>query len=401
MKMQAHPWYRITATSKGAAEILIYDEIVSPFWTDMLGMGVSAKSFAQELKALGELTALTIRINSPGGDVFEGHAIHSLLRTHAAQKTVYIDGIAASIASVIAMAGDRIVMPENAMMMIHDPAGGVFGTAADMRQWATTLDKISDSIIATYARKTGRDRDEIAQLMHDETWMTAEDAKAHGFADVIDAPVEAVASFDLSRFKKVPRPCAQRFAAKAASTGNPSIKETEMDPTITLDLIKEKYPQLAAALREEGRQPGFAEGQKKGQAEGQAAGVQEGASRERDRIKAVRAQHLAGHEALIDSLLFDGTTTGEQAAAKVLEAERTTRGQTLAALYAEAPQPVPTVEPGLNGGPQAGTEASWKAEWDRDAGHVQEEFVTYEGYLAFKRAEARGAVKILRGKASA
>ena len=104
----------------------------------------------------------TLRINSPGGSVFDAVAIHNALSRHAGPVTVWIDGIAASAASYIAMAGDEIVMPENTFLMIHDPAGVVMGTAADMRNMAGTLDKIADSMLRGYAARSGRPEDEIA-----------------------------------------------------------------------------------------------------------------------------------------------------------------------------------------------------------------------------------------------
>ena len=121
-------WYEFCARAKSAAEIVIYDEIGA--------FGIPAKAFLDELKTLGPVTELTVRINSPGGSVFDGVAIYNALKRHDAAITVWIDGIAASIASMIAMAGDEVVMPENTMLMLHDPSGLVLGTAADMRGMA-------------------------------------------------------------------------------------------------------------------------------------------------------------------------------------------------------------------------------------------------------------------------
>ena len=198
------PWYRITAKAIGEAEILIYDEIADPFFSEFLGIGISAKSFAKELKDLGEVKALDIRINSPGGDVFQGQAIYSLLKAQKARKTVYVDGLAASIASVIAMAGDEIVIPENAMLMIHNPSGSVLGTAGDMRKMAEDLDKVAESISAVYVRKTGQDEAMIKKLMDEETWMTGAEAVELGFADRQMEAVQMAAKFDLSQFRNVP-----------------------------------------------------------------------------------------------------------------------------------------------------------------------------------------------------
>ena len=157
-------WYDFRAQAKGA-EIVIYDEIGA--------FGIPAKAFLDELKALGPVAELTVRINSPGGSVFDGVAIYNALKRHDAAITVWIDGIAASIASMIAMAGDEVVMPENAMLMLHDPSGLVMGTASDMRAMAEALDRMKAGMVAAYRDKSGRDDAEIEALMHAETWLSA------------------------------------------------------------------------------------------------------------------------------------------------------------------------------------------------------------------------------------
>ena len=149
-------WYDFRAQARGA-EIVIYDEIGA--------FGIPAKAFLDELKALGPVAELTVRINSPGGSVFDGVAIYNALKRHDAAITVWIDGIAASIASMIAMAGDEVVMPENAMLVLHDPSGLVAGTAADMRAMAEALDRMKAGMVAAYRDKSGRDDAEIEALM--------------------------------------------------------------------------------------------------------------------------------------------------------------------------------------------------------------------------------------------
>lgn len=199
----AKQWYTINAKAdKDSAEILIYDEIGPDFWGD--GMSVGAKQFREDLKALGEIKVLNVRINSPGGDVFDGTAIYNTLRSHKAKVVVHIDGIAASIASVIAMAGDEIIAPANAMMMIHNPSGMAMGTAADFRKMADALDKVAESIVAAYAR-TGQEKDKLFALMEAETWMTAADAAEMGFVDTVTEEARYAANFDfLKRFRNAP-----------------------------------------------------------------------------------------------------------------------------------------------------------------------------------------------------
>jgi ATP-dependent Clp protease, protease subunit len=188
-------WYDFRAQAKGA-EIVIYDEIGA--------FGIPAKAFLDELKALGPVAELTLRINSPGGSVFDGVAIYNALRRHEARVTVWIDGIAASIASMIAMAGDEVVMPENAMLVLHDPSGLVAGTASDMRAMADALDRMKAGMVAAYRDKSGLDEVEIEALLRDETWLSAQEAVALGLADRIEQPVGMAAHFDLSRFRNTP-----------------------------------------------------------------------------------------------------------------------------------------------------------------------------------------------------
>ena len=188
-------WYAIRARGTGA-EVAIYDEIGA--------YGVSAKGFLAELGALPDGTPVDLRLNSPGGSVFDAVAIYNALKRHEGTVTVWIDGIAASAASYIAMAGDEVVMPENAFLMIHDPSGLAMGTAGDMRAMAEALDKIAGSLVRGYATKSGKSNDEIAALMAAETWFDAADAVAAGFADRLAEPVRMAARFDICRFRNAP-----------------------------------------------------------------------------------------------------------------------------------------------------------------------------------------------------
>ncbi|EER9145152.1 Clp protease ClpP [Escherichia coli] len=192
-------WFRMQAGGQGDADIYIYDEI--GFW------GVTAKQFVSELNALGDITHINLHINSPGGDVFEGIAIFNALKTHGASITVYVDGVAASMASVIAMVGNPVIMPENTFMMIHKPFGFTGGDAEDMRTYADLLDKVEAVLLPAYAQKTGKTTDEIAAMLADETWMSGAECLAHGFADQVTPAVKAMACIQSKRteeFKKMP-----------------------------------------------------------------------------------------------------------------------------------------------------------------------------------------------------
>jgi ATP-dependent protease ClpP protease subunit len=188
-------WYTIRALAEGA-EVLIYDEIGA--------YGVSAKGFLAELGALPKEAAIDLRLNSPGGSVFDAVAIHNALGRHEGLITVWIDGIAASAASYVAMAGDEIVMPENAFLMIHDPSGIVMGTAGDMRDMAGTLDKIAASMTRGYAARSGKPEAEIAALLAAETWFDAADALEAGLATRLAEPVRIAATFDIRQFRNAP-----------------------------------------------------------------------------------------------------------------------------------------------------------------------------------------------------
>jgi ATP-dependent Clp endopeptidase proteolytic subunit ClpP len=196
--MSARTWFRAAAGKKGKPpRVDIYDEIGA--------YGVTARDFIGAIRGFGDVTALDLHINSPGGSVFDALAIHSVLARHPATVTVYVDGLAASAASVIAMVGDHVVMPAGSMLMIHDPIGGVVGGADDMRGMAEALDRITDSLASTYAAKSGKPMDAVKTLMAAETWLSAAEAVEMGFADQIEAPRKIAAMFDLSKYAAPPQ----------------------------------------------------------------------------------------------------------------------------------------------------------------------------------------------------
>ena len=225
-------WYTIRSRASGP-EVLIYDEIGA--------YGVTAKGFLAELGALPDDAAIDLRLNSPGGSVFDAVAIYNALKRHTGEITVWIDGIAASAASYIAMAGDTIVMPENAFLMIHDPSGLVMGTAEDMRSTAEALDKVKGSLIQGYAAKSGKSDDEIAALMAAETWLDAKDALDFGFIDRIAEPVKLAASFDVARFRNAP----PEVVEAASEPDEPAASEAE--PEGVADANNQLDPEQSAA----------------------------------------------------------------------------------------------------------------------------------------------------------
>jgi ATP-dependent Clp protease protease subunit len=221
--MKKKPW---TMQAKaGVGEIFLYDEIGGGFFSE----GITAKTFNEDLKALGDVATLNIFINSPGGSVFEGVTIYNILDRHRARKVVSIDGLAASIASVIGLVGDERSIAANAVIMIHDPWSVAVGSAEDMRRTADTLDKIRTTLLDTYVRQTTTDEDRISAMMSEETWLNAEEALSLGFVDTIGAQIEIAAKFDLSKFKHPPAPLVEAMAAVPDSPEQPAA-DTPADP---------------------------------------------------------------------------------------------------------------------------------------------------------------------------
>jgi len=203
-------------------EIDVYDVIGESYW----GGGVSAKSIRAKLKEAKGATTIKLRVNSRGGDVIDGFAIYNLLNEHPARVEVDVDALAASMASVIIMAADEIRMAENAMVMIHNPWSFGMGEADDLRAQADLLDKMRDQIANAYVARTGIDREKVLAMMDDETWLSAAEAKAQGFADVVkpskkgSSKSRAMASLDLTGLRP-PAPFMAAVAqARAAAANN-------------------------------------------------------------------------------------------------------------------------------------------------------------------------------------
>lgn len=225
-KTNNQSWYSIKAKANDTAEISIYDEI--GYW------GITAKSFSKDLKALGNnLKQINLHIHSPGGDVFDGIAIYNLLKNHPANVTVYIDGLAASMASVIAMAGNEVIMPENAMMMIHKPWGIQGGDAEDMRKYADLLDKVENTLIPAYASKTGKTPEELAEMLSAETWLNGKECVEQGFADKLAEPLVAMASIKsrkLEDFENMPKAMKDMLFKPQGNAGtNPASQATQTE----------------------------------------------------------------------------------------------------------------------------------------------------------------------------
>lgn len=288
-KTNNQSWYSIKAKANDTAEISIYDEI--GFW------GVSAASFAQDLKSCGNnLKQINLHIHSPGGDVFDGIAIYNLLKNHPANVTVYIDGLAASMASVIAMAGNEVIMPENAMMMIHKPWGIQGGDAEDMRKYADLLDKVENTLIPAYANKTGKTPEELAEMLSAETWLNGKECVEQGFADKLAEPLVAMASIKsrkLEDFEKMPNEIKNMLFKPQ---GNAGASAPQATPT-----------EQSAPVNKSSTMP-----------VDNTAQVQAELNKRNADIKAVFAPFGSAHDSLLVECLSDLSITAEQAKDKLL-----------------------------------------------------------------------------------
>jgi ATP-dependent Clp protease protease subunit len=312
-------WNFKNSDDKDEAEMQVYGDIGE--WLD-----VDSRRFTQELKAI-TAKRINVRINSGGGSVFTAQAILSSLRRHPADIYVYIDGIAASAATIIAMAGDLIIMPSNAMMMIHNPSTVVWGESEEMRKGADMLDKVRETIIAAYRDRTGIEEDRLVQMMDDETWMTAAEAVEMGFADEIEQQMSIAASInggsivvnglaiDAKRYRHMPTawaktPGEQQPKDPNGQPGNmagETEEEKERKP-MNLEELKAKHPELYAQIV--------------------AQGEQAGAEKERERIMSIQDMSMPGHDDVINKAIKDGTTA-EVLAVALIKAEKAKKTQYL------------------------------------------------------------------------
>jgi ATP-dependent Clp protease protease subunit len=204
-------WYTIKALAgSDTADIAIYDEI--GMW------GITAREFNADLK---KITAknIDVTINSPGGSLFDALAMYNGLRNHGATITTKVMGVAASAASVVFMAGDKRVMPENTFLMVHNCIGPLKGNADEHREFADTLDNINQSIIKTYVARTGKTEDEVKALLDAETFLSAQEAKDSGFTDLVEPALKIAAEFDIAR---LPANVQASFKAAQDETTDPT-----------------------------------------------------------------------------------------------------------------------------------------------------------------------------------
>ena len=237
-----NPWYQIrAAASPKTADIYIFGDIGESWWADET---ITAKQFVKDLEELADVDTLNIRINSYGGSVSDGLAIYNALRRHSATKAVTVEGVAISIASLIAMAGDSIDMPANSLMMIHAPWSYVAGNSAELRTEADVLDRHASAMSSSYARKTGKPEADMLALLTDgkDHWYTAQEALAAGFADTVSDSLQAAASIP-SRYRSGIKPMIAPIAPAPQSSppanhppGVPTPANSGVAPTNVIEL---------------------------------------------------------------------------------------------------------------------------------------------------------------------
>lgn len=298
----------------------MYGEISDYSW---YGDEITPAEFNNDLKTLGAVDELTVRINSGGGDVFAAVAIYTRLKEHKAKITVKIDGWCASAATIIAMAGDTIEISVGGIFMIHDPAAGILGyyRADELKKIADELETIKQSIVNCYMTVSDKSEDEIKSLMTDETWLTGEEAVEAGFCtavmftevqtEVEDAEKVIVNSvpISISGFHTVPK----GLLGYTNSHNNKPNAENKEEKDMTLEEFKEKHPEIANAYKNE-----IVAGAGKGET-GQAA-----VDAERARIKAIDEITLPGFEDLANKAKYEEPITAEAFAMQIVAAQKKT-----------------------------------------------------------------------------
>lgn len=245
MKKNQKPW-RFRAAAAGTLEVMLYDEIGESWWGDA---GTTAKQFDADLKAAGDVSRIHLRINSVGGDVWQGIAIFNTLRDHGAAITAKVDGLAASIASVILMAADvgGITIAETGFIMVHNPATILAGDENSFRAMAETLSKVKGSMITAYKRHSPLSTAKISGLLDAETWMDSQQSIDNGFADTIseddDADQDqsdedlaaALAAPIMAKFKHAPPGLAARLARRESQSVADEVRDLQRG---RLELLK-------------------------------------------------------------------------------------------------------------------------------------------------------------------
>ena len=328
MPKQLKFWNLVKNEEEKTAELILYGSIGSDeYWDD-----ISDKVFKQDIENLGDVENITLHINSPGGSVFSAVAIANTLKNHKAKVIANIDGLAASAATIITSACDTVRMPKNALFMIHNPITFAYGNNQEMQKTVEMLDKVKNSIIETYLNKTKTDKETLSELMDNETWMNAEEAKEYGFIDeILDENVEKEVienkliinnmAFDISKFKnfkekKIQEPRVINISVN--STGSPEeiadkfrniLNSTENQKNkggnMTLEELKNKFPELRNQIFNEGKEAGI--------------------TKERERMREIDNLDVSNYSELVENAKYNDPVEASVLAVNILNKQKEER----------------------------------------------------------------------------
>ena len=332
MPKQLKFWNVMKNDEEKSAELILYGSIGSDeYWDD-----ISDKAFKQDIENLGDVENITLHINSPGGSVFSAVAIANTLKNHKAKITANIDGLAASAATIITSACDTVKMPKNALFMVHNPITFAYGNNQDMQKTLEMLNKVKNSIIETYLNKAKTDKETLSELMDNETWMNAEEAKEYGFIDeILDENVEKEVienkliinnmAFDISRFKNFKEKKNQEprvINISVNSTGNPEeiadkfrniLNSTENQKNeggnMTLEELKNKFPELYNQIFNEGEEAGV--------------------TKERERMREIDNLDVSNYSELVENAKYNEPVEASVLAVNILNKQKEERIQKL------------------------------------------------------------------------
>ena len=332
MPKQLKFWNLVKNDEEKSAELILYGSIGSDeYWDD-----ISDKVFKQDIENLGDVENIILHINSPGGSVFSAVAIANTLKNHKAKITANIDGLAASAATIITSACDTVKMPKNALFMVHNPITFAYGNNQDMKKTLEMLDKVKDSIIETYLNKAKTDKETLSELMDNETWMNAEEAKEYGFIDeILDENVEKEVienkliinnmAFDISRFKnfkekKIQEPRvinisvnstgnSEEIADKFRDTLNSTENQKNKGGNMTLEELKNKFPELYNQVFDEGKEAGI--------------------TKERERMREIDNLDVSNYSELVENAKYNEPVEASVLAVNILNKQKEERTQKL------------------------------------------------------------------------
>lgn len=294
-------WKFCNKTEK-SAELLLYGDISETSWW---GDEVTPKQFTEDLKALGAVEEINVRINSGGGDVFAAQAIGNQLEQHEANVTAMIDGICASAATIVACHCNKVVAANDSTYMVHPVKMGLRGyyEGKELESYVAATATIRENIISLYAKKTGKEKDEVAALMDATTWMTGQQAKENGFVDELTDESEAkvvenragvlfVNGINMNLpFDKAPKFVQDSLTAAPAvnSSVNKSTEKTEKEEETGMEIktvneLEQAYPELTAQIKK--------------------TAAEAAANEERARIKDIKDMALPGSEEFTDKAMF-------------------------------------------------------------------------------------------------